>query len=117
MKKDKSKTKRFRPKLHIRKGDNVYVLAGDDRGKTGRVIEVIVKDLRALVEGVNIISRHTKPNTANPNGGIIKKEAPVHISNLALIDPQSGKPTRIGRRKEGDKNVRYSRREGNALIK
>ena len=85
-------------KLHIKKGDIVYVNAGEDKGKTGRVLEVNVEKQRAIVEGVNIVSKHTKPNAKNPQGGIEKKEAPVHISNLNLVDPKSGKPTRIGRK-------------------
>ena len=85
-------------KLHIKKGDIVFVNAGDDKGKTGRVMQVLVKANRAIVEGVNIVSKHTKPSAKNPQGGIEKKEAPIHISNLNVVDPQSGKATRIGRR-------------------
>ena len=86
-------------KLHIKKGDTVYVNAGDDKGKTGRVLEVQVKKNRAIVEGINIVSKSTKPTAKYPQGGIVKLEAPVHISNLNVVDPKSGKPTRIGRRK------------------
>ena len=85
-------------KLHIKKGDIVFVNAGEDKGKTGRVLEVLVKDNRAIVEGINMVSKHTKPNAKNPQGGIEKKEAPIHISNLNVVDPKSGKPTRIGRK-------------------
>ena len=85
-------------KLHIKKGDIVSVLAGDDKGKTGRVLSVQVKKNRAIVEGVNIVSKSTKPSAKYPQGGIVKIEAPVHISNLNLVDPKSGKPTRIGRK-------------------
>ena len=85
-------------KLHIKKGDVVFVNAGEDKGKTGRVLKVFVSKSRALVEGVNIVSKHTKPNAKSPQGGIEKKEAPVHISNLNVLDPESGKPTRIGRK-------------------
>lgn len=103
-------------KLHIKKGDMVYVNAGDNKGKQGRVLEVIVKKDRAIVEGINMVSKHSKPTKAAPQGGIIKKEAPVHISNLNLIDPTSGKPTRIGR-KLNDKNklVRYSKKSGEEI--
>ena len=86
-------------KLHIKKGDTVYVLSGDDRGQQGRVLKVEVAKQRAIVEGVNMCVKATKPSAQHPQGGLIKKEAPIHISNLALIDPKSGKPTRIGRRK------------------
>ena len=85
-------------KLHIKKGDTVYVNAGEDKGKTGRVLRVLVKENRAVVEGINMVSKHTKPNAKNPQGGIVKMEAPIHISNLNLLDPKSNKATRIGRR-------------------
>lgn len=107
--------KRFRPKLKIKKGDTVQVMAGEDRGKQGRVLDVNVDTNRVFVEGVNIISRHTKPNAQNPDGGIIKKEAPVHISNLMLVDPKSGEPTRVGRKPEGDKLVRYAKKSGEVI--
>jgi len=98
-------------KLHIKKGDMVFVNAGDDKGKKARVLEVIRKTNRAIVEGVNIISKHTKPNSEYPEGGIIKKEAPIHISNLMVIDPANGEPTRIGRKRNNDnKLVRYSKK-------
>ena len=103
-------------KLHIKKGDMVYVNAGDNKGQQGRVLEVIVKKDRAIVEGINMASKHSKPSKDAPQGGIIKREAPVHISNLNLIDPASGKPTRIGR-KLNDKNqlVRYSKKSGEEI--
>ena len=85
-------------KLHIKKGDIVYVNAGEDKGKTGRVLKVFIEKQRALVEGINMISKSTKPNAKSPQGGFQKKEAPVHISNLNILDPKSGKPTRIGRK-------------------
>ena len=98
-------------KLHIKKGDIVYVLSGDDKGKTGRVLSVQVKKNRAVVEGVNIVSKSTKPSAKYPQGGIVKIEAPVHISNLNLVDPKSGKPTRIGRKlNDAGKLVRYSKK-------
>ena len=103
-------------KLHIKKGDTVYVNAGDDKGKTGRVLEVQVKKNRAIVEGINIVSKSTKPTAKYPQGGIVKLEAPVHISNLNVVDPKTGKPTRIGRRRnEAGKLVRYAKKSGEAI--
>jgi large subunit ribosomal protein L24 len=103
-------------KLHIKKGDTVYVNAGEDKGKTGRVLSVLVKNSRAVVEGINIVSKHTKPNAKAPQGGIVKVEAPIHISNLNVLDPKSGKPTRIGR-KLNDEGVlvRYSKKSGEEI--
>jgi large subunit ribosomal protein L24 len=99
-------------KLHVKKGDMVQIIAGDDKGKKGRVIEVITDSLRALVEGINIVSRHTKPNAQNQNGGIIKKEAPVHISNLKVVD-KAGNATRVGRKiNENGKLARVSKKSG-----
>lgn len=103
-------------KLHIKKGDTVYVNSGEDKGKTGRVLEVIVNKQRAIVEGVNIVSKHTKPNAQNPNGGIEKKEASIHISKLNLVDPKTGKPTRIGRKLDSkEKLVRYAKKSGEVI--
>lgn len=102
-------------KNHIKKGDTVYVNAGNDKGKTGKVLEVIVDRDRAVVEGVNIVSKHTKPNSAHPQGGIIKQEASVHISNLNLIDPKSGKATRVGYRVQDGKKVRYAKKSGEEI--
>ncbi|MBS7290889.1 MAG: 50S ribosomal protein L24 [Candidatus Cryptobacteroides sp.] len=102
-------------KIHIKKGDTVYVNAGNDKGKTGKVLEVIVDRDRAVVEGVNIVSKHTKPNSAHPQGGIIKQEASVHISNLNLIDPKSGKATRVGYRVQDGKKVRYAKKSGEEI--
>ena len=82
-------------KLHIKKGDEVIVLAGEDKGQKGKVLKVLVEKKRALVEGINLVSKSTKPSAKYPQGGIIKQEAPIHISNLSLIDPKSGKATRI----------------------
>ncbi|GHT11031.1 50S ribosomal protein L24 [Bacteroidia bacterium] len=103
-------------KLHIKKGDTVYVNAGEDKGKTGRVLKVYIEKQRALVEGINMVSKSTKPNAKNPQGGFQKKEAPVHISNLNVLDPKSGKPTRIGR-KLNTKGVlvRYSKKSGEEI--
>ena len=100
-------------KLHIKKGDVVYVNTGVDKGKQGRVLKVLVEKQRAIVEGANMVSKSTKPNAKSPQGGIIKKEAPIHISNLNVIDPESGKPTRIGRRlNDKGKLVRYAKKSG-----
>jgi large subunit ribosomal protein L24 len=102
--------------LHIKKGDTVYVNTGKDKGKTGVVTKVLVKENRAIVEGLNMVNRNTKPNAKNPQGGIIKKEAPIHISNLNPLDPKSGKPTRIGRRLNADnKLVRYAKKSGEEI--
>ena len=103
-------------KLHIKKGDIVFVNTGDDKGNSGRVLRVLVKEQRAVVEGVNMVSKHTKPSAKNPQGGIEKKEAPIHISNLNVIDPKSGKPTRIGRKlDENGSLVRYSKKSGEEI--
>ncbi|MDE6454184.1 MAG: 50S ribosomal protein L24 [Muribaculaceae bacterium] len=102
-------------KLHIKKGDTVIVLAGEDKGQQGRVLEVQAAKQRAIVEGVNMATKATKPSAKHPQGGLIKVEAPIHISNLALIDPKSGKPTRVGFRKEGDKTVRISKKSGEEI--
>ena len=103
-------------KLHIKKGDIVYVNAGEDKGQTGRVLKVLVDKQRAIVEGVNMVSKSTKPNAKNPQGGIIKQEAAIHISNLNVVDPKTGKPTRIGRRKnENGKLVRYAKKSGEEI--
>jgi len=103
-------------KLHIKKGDTVYVNAGNDKGKTGKVLAVDTKKSRAIVEEVNMVSKHTKPNAENPQGGIIKKEAGIHISNLQVVDPTEGGPTRIGRRlDEKGKMVRYSKKSGEEI--
>ena len=103
-------------KLHIKKGDTAFVNAGEYKGQKGRVLEVNRATNRAIVEGINMISKHTKPNAQNPDGGIIKKEAPIHISNLMLIDPSSGEPTRIGRRRnDKGKLVRFSKKSGEEI--
>jgi ribosomal protein L24, bacterial/organelle len=103
-------------KLHIKKGDVVFVNAGEDKGKTGRVLKVFIDKKRAVVEGVNMVSKSTKPNAKSPQGGITKKEAPVHISNLNVLDPKTGKPTRIGRQLN-DKGVlvRVSKKSGEEI--
>jgi len=98
-------------KLKIKKDDTVLVLTGTSRGSKGKVIKVIPSENRAIVEGVNMVSKHSKPNAANPQGGIVKQESPIHISNLKLVDPSSGKPTRVGRKKDEKtgKIVRFSK--------
>ena len=103
-------------KLHIKKGDTVYVLAGEDKGQQGRVLSVQAAKNRAIVEGINIVSKSTKPTAKHPQGGIVKMEAPINISNLALIDPKSGKPTRVGIRiNEKGEKVRYSKKSGEQI--
>ena len=98
-------------KLHIKKNDTVVVLAGEDKGKTGKVLKVLVEKNRALVEGVNMVSKSTKPSAKNPQGGIVKQEAPIHISNLSLVDPKSGKATRVGIKvTEDGKKVRIAKK-------
>jgi large subunit ribosomal protein L24 len=103
-------------KLHIKKGDIVIVNAGTSKGAEGKVLEVFPAKERAIVEGVNLVSKHTKPNAENPQGGIVKKEASIHISNLNLKDPSTGKATRIGRRiADNGKLVRYSKKSGEEI--
>ena len=103
-------------KLHIKKGDTVYVNAGDSKGQQGKVLKVDVEKQRAIVEGVNLCKKATKPNAQNPQGGIVEQEAPIHISNLQVIDPKSGKPTRIGRKLDGKgKLVRYAKKSGEEI--
>lgn len=101
--------------MHIKKGDTVYVNAGNDKGKTGKVLEVITSKDRAIVEGVNIVSKHSKPSPKFPQGGIIKREASIHISNLQLVDPKTGVPTRIGRKFVDGKKVRYAKKSGEEI--
>ncbi|MFO7615746.1 MAG: 50S ribosomal protein L24 [Bacteroidales bacterium] len=103
-------------KFKIKKGDTVIVIAGNSKGQQGRVLEVIRDKDRALVEGVNMLSKHTKADKNAPQGGIIKKEGPVHLSNLMLVDPTSGKPTRVGRRlSDKGKLVRFSKKSGEEI--
>lgn len=102
-------------KTNIKKGDNVYVLAGEDRGKQGRVLSVDREKQRAIVEGVNFVTKATKPSAKHPQGGLIKMEAPIHISNLALVDPKTGKPTRVGYRFVDGKKVRYAKKSGEEI--
>ena len=110
----KHTTKRFAPKLHIRSGDTVMVISGDDKGKTGEVSKVFPDKMRAIVDGVNIVKKHVKA-TQTEEGGIQEMSASIHVSNLALIDPKSGEATRIGRRKENGVTVRYSKKSGKSI--
>ncbi len=102
-------------KTHIKKGDMVKVLAGEDRTREGRVLEVDRTRGTAIVEGLNINKKHSKPTTATPQGGIVEKEGPIHISNLMLIDPKSGEPTRVGRKEVDGKLARFSKRTGEVI--
>ena len=103
-------------KLHIKKGDTVYVNAGKDKGKTGKVVKVFVEKQRAVVEGINMVSKSQKPSAKNPQGGIVKVEGSIHISNLNVLDPKTGKPTRIGRRlNENNKLVRFAKKSGEEI--
>ena len=102
-------------KLKIKSGDTVKVIAGDHKGTTGTVSRVYREKNKAIVEGVNMVSKHTKPSAKNPQGGIVKKEAPIHISNLALLDPKSKETTKVGYRTEGDKKVRFAKKSNQVL--
>lgn len=103
-------------KLKIKTGDTVRVIAGDHKGLEGKVVSVDREKNKAIVEGVNMISKHTKPSAKSPQGGIVKKEAPIHISNLSLIDPKSKEATRVGTRTEGDKKVRFAKKSNQVLL-
>jgi|TARA_B100000768_G_scaffold120769_1_gene111742 large subunit ribosomal protein L24 len=105
------------PKLHVKKGDTVKVLSGNSKGQEGKVIEVLIARSRAIVEGVNMVSKHSKPNAANPQGGITKMEASIHISNIMVVDPKSGDATRTGRKLDdkSGKLVRYSKKSGEII--
>ena len=103
-------------KLHIKKGDTVYVNSGEDKGKTGRVLKVLVDKNRAIVEGINMVSKSTKPNAKNPQGGIVKQEASIPLSNLNPVDPKTGKATRVGRKVSAEGTlVRYSKKSGEEI--
>ena len=98
----------------IRKGDRVVVLAGKDKGREGKVLRVFPKDSRVVVEGLNMVQRHTRPSQADPQGGVKTKEAALHVSNVAVVDSK-GKPTRVGFRMEGDKKVRFAKTTGEVI--
>lgn len=110
----KNTTKRFAPKLHIKKGDQVFILAGKDKGEQGEVLEVFPQKNRAIVDGLNMVRKHTKATQDNP-GGINDVPAPIHLSNLMLVDPSTGEPTRVGRRVEDGKLVRYAKKSGTTI--
>jgi len=103
-------------KLKVKTGDLVKVIAGNHKGEQGKIVRVFPDKNKAIVEGINVVSKHNKPTTENPQGGISKKEAPIHISNIALIDPKTKEATRIGYRMEGDKKVRFAKKS-NQVIK
>ncbi|MBE6208632.1 MAG: 50S ribosomal protein L24 [Rikenellaceae bacterium] len=103
-------------KLHIKKGDMVTVIAGESKGQSGKVLQVLVSENRAIVEGLNMVSKATKPNAKNTQGGIVKQEAPIHISNLQLVDPKTGKGTKVGRKVTAEgKIVRYAKKSGEEI--
>jgi len=102
-------------KLKIKSGDIVRVIAGDHKGSEGKVLKVDREKNKAIVEGVNMVSKHTKPSAKSPQGGIVKKEAPIQISNISLIDPKTKETTRVGIRIEGDKKVRFSKKSNQVL--
>ena len=105
-------------KLHVKKGDQVIVITGKDKGKKGRILEAYPAEGRVLIEGVNIVKRHTRPNPANPQGGIIEKEAPINASNVMIADPKTGAPTRVGKKILADgTKVRYAKKSGEVLDK
>ena len=99
----------------VRRGDRVIVLSGKDKGKTGEIIQVLREKRRVVVSGVNMVTRHVKPNIQYPNGGLVRGEASLHASNVAHVDPESGKPTRVGVKMDGERKVRYAKRSGNVI--
>ena len=101
--------------LHVKRDDTVIVISGEDKGKQGKVQKVLVEDQRAIVEGVNMVSKSQKPSAANPQGGIVKMEAPIHISNLSLIDPKSGKATRVAIKHDGKNVIRIAKKSGEEI--
>ena len=103
--------------MHVKKGDKVMVISGKDKGKTGVILAAFPKKDRVLVEGVNIVKKHTKPSQVNPQGGIISQEAPIHVSNVMPIDPKTGEPTRVGYKMEDGKKVRVAKKSGEVLDK
>jgi large subunit ribosomal protein L24 len=110
------KKQKGQPKLKIRKGDLVQVMAGDSKGSQGKVLEVLLAKNRVIVEGANMVSKHTKPSAATPNGGIVKMEAALHISNLMVVDAKTGKPSRIGKMKNDEgKSVRITKKSGEEI--
>ncbi len=102
-------------KLKLKSGDNVVITAGDHKGSEGKVMKIIIEKNKAIVEGVNMVSKHEKPSANNPQGGIVKKEAAIHISNLSLIDPKTGTATRVGYRMEDGKKVRFTKKSNQVI--
>ncbi|MGE4346025.1 MAG: 50S ribosomal protein L24 [Flavobacteriaceae bacterium] len=102
-------------KLKVKSGDLVKVIAGNHKGEQGKIVRIFIDKNTAIVEGVNVISKHTKPSAQNPQGGITKKEAPIHISNIALVDPKTKEATKVGFRTEGDKKVRFSKKSNQVV--
>ncbi|MEY4480253.1 MAG: ribosomal protein [Bacillota bacterium] len=116
MPKQKKRLESHNNKLHVKKEDTVIVITGKDKGKKGRVIEAYPRQNRVLVEGVNLVKKHAKPSQANPQGGILNQEASIHVSNVMLIDPKSGKPTRVGYKVlENGKKVRVAKKSGEII--
>ncbi len=102
--------------MHVKKGDRVVVIAGKDKGKTGEVVQALPRESKVVVAGVNVVKRHTKPSAANPQGGIVEKSAPLHVSNVAHVDPKDGKPTRVGSKVlEDGRKVRVAKRSGEVI--
>ena len=99
----------------VKKGDDVIVLTGKDKGRKGKVLRVFPTESRVLVQGINVVQRHTRPSQANPQGGIVNKEAPIHVSNVAFVDPKNGQATRVGFRVEGEKKVRFAKKSGEVI--
>ncbi|CEH30948.1 large subunit ribosomal protein L24 [Aneurinibacillus migulanus] len=104
-------------KMHVKSGDNVVVISGKDKGKKGRILAAYPKTGRVLVEGVNMVKKHTRPNANNPQGGIVTQEASIHASNVMIVDPKTGEPTRIGSKVVDGKKVRIAKKSGEALDK
>ncbi len=103
--------------MHVKKGDKVMVISGKDKGKQGVILDVLPKKNRVLIEGVNMVKKHSKPSQANPQGGIITKEAAIHVSNVMPIDPKTGTPTRVGFKEVNGQKVRYAIKSGEVLDK
>ncbi|MGU3919312.1 50S ribosomal protein L24 [Listeria monocytogenes] len=103
--------------MHVKKGDKVKVITGKDKGKSGKVLAAFPKKDRVLIEGINMVKKHTKPSNINPQGGILNVEAPIHVSNVMLIDPKTGEPTRVGYKVKGDKKVRVAKKSGEVIDK
>ncbi|EAD0097958.1 50S ribosomal protein L24 [Listeria monocytogenes serotype 1/2a] len=103
--------------MHVKKGDKVKVITGKDKGKSGKVLAAFPKKDRVLIEGINMVKKHTKPSNVNPQGGILNVEAPIHVSNVMLLDPKTDEPTRVGYEVKGDKKVRVAKKSGEVIDK